>query len=56
MLDQDYKLLHTLAVLSNVYNAVSSWYNNTGERIHAITDHDRRILGALLQAGIDFNA
>jgi hypothetical protein len=56
MYEQDYKLTRRMATLSNVYDSVSRWRNLTGERIHHLSDHDRRILRYLLDIGINFNA
>jgi len=54
-LDQDYRTVTRMTVLSNVYDACSQWRNLTGERIHLMSEQTRRILRALLDQGINFN-
>ena len=55
MMDQDYRTIARMTGLSNVYNVVVKWRNYTGERIHLLTDHDRRMLRWLLDNKIPFN-
>lgn len=55
LLDQEYQLLKRMTGLSNVYNAVSQWFNLTGENIHKMSEQTRRILRYLLDNGINFN-
>ena len=54
--EQDFRLMNRMAGLSSVYNTVTKWRNYTGERIHLLTDHDRRLLRWLLDNKINFNA
>lgn len=56
LLDQDYKLMRTMSGLSNIYDVVGRWQNAKGTRIHNLTEHDRKLLRYLLDAGIPFNA
>ena len=55
IMDQDFVLMQRMATLSNIYNAVSAWRNATGERVHLLSDHTRRLLRWLLDIGINFN-
>lgn len=55
-MDQDYQLMQRMSSLANVYNAVSAWFNLTGENIHKMSEQTRRILRYLLDNGISFNA
>ena len=54
-LDQDFGLLQRMTGLSNVYNAVSAWFNHGGEKIHNLSEQTRRLLRWLMDNGIQFN-
>lgn len=56
VMDQDFQTVHRMGSLSGVYNTVTKWRNYTGEKIHLLTDHDRKILRWLLDNKINFNA
>ena len=54
-LDQDAGLMSRMNTYLNVYGAVSKWHNYTGDKIHLIPEHDRKILRTLMDEGIPFN-
>jgi hypothetical protein len=56
MLDQDAGLIHRMKALTNIYTAVSAWFNLKGKDIHRMSEQTRRMLRSLLDAGINFNA
>lgn len=49
---QDYAVMHRMSVLSNVYSTVSHYRNLTGNRIHTLSDGQRRLIKSLKDMGI----
>jgi hypothetical protein len=54
ILDQEYAVIHTMQVLSNVYNVVQKYISSYGERIHQLTEADRMLLRRLKDAKLMF--
>lgn len=55
-LDQDFRLMHRMTVLSNVYNAYNTFRNAHGKDIHNLSEATRRVLRRLKDMGLIFNA
>lgn len=55
-MDQDYGLMQRMVALTNVYSAVSAWFNLKGDAIHRMSEQTRKILRFLLDNNINFNA
>lgn len=54
-LNQDYRTMRLMTSLSNVYYAISKLRNLRGEKIHTLTENDRKILKYLVDMGLIFN-
>lgn len=50
--DQDAQLMTRMDALQNVYKTVTRVRSMKGEQIHQLTDHERRLLRALMDEGI----
>ena len=56
ILDQDYQMLTRMNGLMSIYKAVKRWNTSGGEKIHNLTETDRRVLKRLQDMGLMFNA
>jgi len=54
--DQDYTTIHRMAVLSNIYNALSHMRNLPGNSIHSLSTSERNVLRYLKDMGMIFHA
>lgn len=53
-LEQDYALMKRMNTALNIYRVVQKWNRLEGKAIHSLTDHERKVLGALRDMGIMF--
>lgn len=54
MLDQDERLINVMVSLDNIYSAVNRYLNLTGDRIHLLTELERRVLRMLKDMEVMF--
>jgi hypothetical protein len=55
-LDQNYRTMLRMTILSNIYNAYAHYRNSQGAQIHTLGESDRRILRYLKDEGLLFKA
>lgn len=55
VLDQNWSLMQSMAILSNVYNAVERLRSLNGAEIHSLGSTERRILQWLMDEGLKIN-
>lgn len=48
---QNYRKMHTMTILLNVYDTVSHMRSLKGDRIHTLSDGQRRLIKFLLEMG-----
>jgi len=53
---QDYKTMHRMLVMSNIYNTVQRFKHLQGKDIHKLTSAERKILRDLKDQGLLFHA
>lgn len=53
--DQDYGLVHTMSVLSNIFDVVTRLRNLKGAQIHSLSSGERRVIKWVLDQGISIN-
>lgn len=54
MLDQDERLINVMVSLDNIYSAVNRYLNLKGDRIHLLTELERRVLRMLKDMEVMF--